>query len=192
MEIEKVQPLDLLEQRLTRLEQKLVGKGSINEIDLNKVKSITNALHEVDTVLISSISGREKINALLKKVDVLHKLLDPSYLDSFNDVDAKTEAILESEKDINNYVNNLNRLETIDSILNDETIEQLPNVSDRISKLISNVLKNKEQCDKQTAEILEITNAYKNCVIQISSALVQMDAFITQLEVNAQPKTPSE
>ncbi|XP_065203803.1 nuclease SbcCD subunit C-like [Planococcus citri] len=192
MDVENIQSLDLLEQRLTRLEQKMLGKGSINDVDITKVKPVTNVLHEVDTVLISSISGREKINTLLKKVDVLHQLLDPSYLDSFNNVDAKIEAVLESEKDIYNYVNQLDRLEAAYSILNDETIEQLPNLSDRINNLISNVLKNKEQCDKQTAELIEISNSYKNCVIQISALLVQMDSFITQLEINSQPKTPTD
>lgn len=189
---EDIESLDVLEKRVTELEKKIIGQADIDEINPNKVKPILNALHEVDTVLISSISGREKINTLLKTVEILNNILDPSYLDTINNADAKVEAILESEKDIHDYVNNLSRLGEVHSTLNNETIEQLPNLSNRINSLVSNLLKNKEQCDKQTAEVIQLTNNYKDCIIQISSLLVELEALITYLEIESQPKTVQE
>lgn len=180
--MEETKTLRILEDRIKKLESKIVAKIPLDSVNISKVKPVLNALHEVDTVLISTLSGHDKISALLKKVGILEEICDPSYLETHFGLDSKLETILASETDLLSLNQGLQRLEQLESALNKDDMEKLISLSDRLSKLNSSVLESKEECDKQTAEVKRLVNDYKQSLLDITELFAEVETIIMKLE----------
>lgn len=180
--MEETNTVRILEDRIKKLESKIVAKIPLDSVNTSKVKPVLNALHEVDTVLISTLSGHEKIGALLKRVEILEEICDPSYLQTHFGLDSKLETILASEADLLRLNQGLQRLEQLDSALNKDNIEKLASVSDRLSKLSSNVLQNKEECEKQTADVKGLVNDYKQFLVDLTELFAEVETVIIKFE----------
>ncbi|KAK7601708.1 hypothetical protein V9T40_009149 [Parthenolecanium corni] len=185
--MEDSKTLRILEDRVKKLESKIASKIPLDSVNISKVKPILNALHEVDTVLISTLSGHDKISALLKKVGILEEICDPSYLQTHFGLDSKLETILASEADLLFLNQGLQRLEQLDSALNKDDIEKLISNLDRLNKLNSSVLQSKEECDKQTAEVKRLVSDYKQSLINLTELFAEVETLIIKLE-NESPK----
>lgn len=182
--MDEYKALNSLEKRVHQLEKKIIGKVSIDEIKASKVKPVIDVVHEVDTVLLSTLSGREKITSLLKKVYILEKILNPSYLEVDSNSETKVEAILESERDLISISDSLTRFNELEPTLNSDG-KELTSVSSRVNNLISNLFSIKEECEKQTAAVQRLVVEYKEAMIFLNKLFVQLEHSITELENNA-------
>lgn len=185
--MEEYKALDSLEDRVEKLMSIVSGKTPIDEINVSKTKPIIDALHEVDTVLISTLSGREKITSLLKKTDILEKVLNPSYLEITSNLDSKVEAILESESNIKCVSQSLTRFDELEPALNSD-VKELSSVSDRLINLMSNLANIKRECNNQTVAIQRLIVEYNEAMMFLTKLFVQLESSITELENDSKSK----
>lgn len=179
--------LKTLEKRVETLESKVIAKTPLDEINLDKVKPVIDSLREVDTVLLSTLSGRERMTTLLKKVNELEKILDPTYLETKCNADMKVEDVLESEADLKNLNDNIANLEKLEPSLNSE-MKNLSISSDQLTKIMSELSKIRKECNEQSTEFQRIVKEYQESMMYISKLFIELETCITQLEIESQPE----
>lgn len=87
-------PLDVLDDRISQLEQKLIGSSGAAAAalrgDAGKL-SLLEALSHASQLLNSALSGREKALAVMQRISELNRYMDPTFEDSTMTCEAKLE-----------------------------------------------------------------------------------------------------
>lgn len=174
--------LDLLESRVEQLEMIFAAKEPLEHVDISKVKPVVEALHEVDTVLLSTLSGREQTASLVNRVTFLENLVDPAFLETSLNIDLKMQAILESETDLISFCQGIQRLQDLESLLNSNSTSELIAHKDSLLYITDKFLSLKEECDQHSSAVKQLFIDYKRITLEVSDMLLELDNLINCIE----------
>ncbi|XP_075235762.1 dynactin 3, p24 subunit [Lycorma delicatula] len=183
---EVVDPLDIIEARVKKLEMKVFGEN-VNNFDVSTI-SVVDMLSKSQTLITTAISSQEKINKIVKRLDQLELVLDPAYEDTLVDNTAKIEMILLMENEVCETLKQLKSLKEMNNILESEQIRNIPKVEDRLSDLVKLLLQNKEKTEKVTKNVNNLLKHYNDVINNFTKTFAQLNEIITELEIEAQPK----
>ncbi|KAF4528263.1 hypothetical protein B566_EDAN014153, partial [Ephemera danica] len=110
----KIDPLDVLQNRITTLEEKVFG----NKKSFDGTKPLADSVVEINNQLASALVQRDSINTLLKRLTELDKYLDPSYGEEVGlNAAAKLELVMAMEPELRQNLASLESLNKAQSAL---------------------------------------------------------------------------
>lgn len=180
--------IELLEERIAELEKQIYG-CSIPSIDdpLAETAVVDSLLH-VNTLISSALSGREKANALVKRLPQLNELLDTTYDDGDLQTEAKLEVLFAVEDELQKNLELLNKVKELMPALEIDKIKNVPELTPKLEHLTINYLKAYEESNEVNHTIHEVFSKYNNIIDIISKTLINLDATLTTVEIAAAPK----
>lgn len=185
LKMTEVDVIDKLEERMKVLELKVYGDSEIEMID---EKTIVDSLIQSQTFTSSALSGRDKLSSLVKRLDHLEAVLDPTYEDSIIDAVAKTEFVLAMETELKEVTTDLMYMSELTPIFESEYIKNTPNLMSQMEKLILTMLENKEKHDFVMNKANELVTKYTEIMKGLTTVFALLEKTVTQLEIDALPK----
>lgn len=181
--------VDLLEGRITELEKLFYGLGHATDIEnIKPENSVIDSLLHVNTLISSALSGREKANAVMKRLPELNNYLDPVVETMEIPIDAKLQVLLTMESEIRENSEQLKKMQSLMPVLETECIKDVPEMSKKLTDLSLTCLKLYEESEKLNAHVNEVLSKYNAVVYSISKSLITLDAAVGAAEIAAMPK----
>lgn len=177
--------INKLEERVKTLELKIYGDG---EVEIMDQKTIVDSLIQSQTFTSSALSGRDKLSSLVKRLDQLEAVLDPTYEDSVIDTVAKTEFVLAMETELEEIATALMHMNELTSVFESDYIKNSPNLMNQMEKLILSMLENTEKHEFVTKKANELVTRYTEIMNGLTAVFALLEKTVTQLEIDALPK----
>ncbi|XP_012274928.1 uncharacterized protein LOC105696783 [Orussus abietinus] len=179
----------LLEERVEALERQIYGLDKTPTLEeFPSTTPIVDSVFHTNTVILSALSGREKANAMVKRLSELNSYLDPDCEEISLQTDAKLELILAMEYEIKENVCLLEKLQELLPALETDRIRDLPELNDKLNTLTLLYLKEYEKTEAINDKIRDFIAKYNAIIRSIALAFFKADATLTALEVAAAPK----
>ena len=181
--------LEVLEDRIVELENKIYGSTKRPFIDDPvSENTVIDNLMTVNTRISSALSGREKTSGLVKRMQELNEMLDPSYDAIDLHTQAKLELILAMESEIKEHLKNLQQINELNPCLQLDKIKDVPDLTPKLSRLTLSYLKTHEESEELTRNISSAASEYNNIITNIARTLIGLDAAVKAAEDAATPK----
>ncbi|XP_020710728.1 dynactin subunit 3-like [Athalia rosae] len=180
--------IELLEERVAALESQVFNAENQPKIDDPPPESsvVDNVLHAY-TFISSAFSGREKANAVLKRIQELNSYLDPNFENTDLQIEAKVELIMTLEPELRENLQMLTKLEELLPILESDRYRNVPEATTKLNNLTLAYAKLHEESEELTSEIREVFAKYNSIINSISKSLIILDATVTAVENAAMP-----
>ncbi|XP_014275302.1 dynactin subunit 3 [Halyomorpha halys] len=175
---DSVDPLDSLESQIEELERRIIGDCDISEKDTPIVDSLiqsNNAIH-------SAISSHNTIKALFDRLDQLGKFLDPSFEDSLIDTACKKKVVLESEKELRQFLLQSKKLSELNSILSGEPFKKVPNLVEQLRKVSEETIRTQSDYDKLKIKVKDLSENYITAVKALSRSFYVFETQLSDAE----------
>lgn len=185
--------IKLLQDRIANLEKLVYGPSQANNVDdPAPPNAVLDRLLDVNSLFSSALSGREKPNAIIKRLPELNAYLDPVSEDVDMPTGAKAQLLLTMESEIMENHRLLTKMQELMPVLESERIKDVPEFNATFNKLSLSYLKAYEDYEGLSAHVHDLLSKYNAVVSSISESLIIMDAAITAAEVAAVPKKRME
>ncbi|CAH1389075.1 unnamed protein product [Nezara viridula] len=183
---DSVDPLDSLESQIEELERRIIGDCEISDKDTPIVESLiqsNNAIH-------NAISSHNTIKALFDRLDQLGKFLDPSFEDSLIDTACKKKVVLESEKELRQFLLQSKKLSELNNILSGEPFKKVPNLVEQLRKVSEETLRTQGDYDKLKIKVKDLSENYIIAVKALSRSFYVFETQLSESEEGDKVKKP--
>lgn len=180
--------IKLLEDRIANLEKQVHGLGkTISMDDPAPPNTIIERLLDVNSLLSSALSGREKPNALIKRLPELNGYLEPVSEDFDIPTSAKAQLLLTMEPEIMENDKLLTKVQELVPILESDRIKNVPELNSTFNKISLSYLKVYEDSKELNTHVHDLLSKYNAVITSISESLITLDAAVTAAEIAAKP-----
>merc|ERR1711935_876331 len=174
-----------LEKRLVELERRVHGTQMNKNEEMIIVPKLTGIAQEVG----DCIGKRERIVPLFRRLNELEKHLEPaSATESGLSLEARAELILNEEKQIRQSNNLLEQVKAKKSVLDSETLKNVPSMEGKLLELTKLHLDQQSQCEDWSNEALDLVEQYNGLIDTLSQTFVEYDKVLTAAEEVAEIK----
>lgn len=185
--------IKLLEDRIANLEKQVYGlEGTVTIDDPMPSKVIIDRLLDVNTLITSALSGREKPNAIIKRLPELNSYMDPVSEEVDVPISVKTQLLLTTEPEIIENHKLLTKVQELMPVLEPDRIKDVPELSNTLNKLSLSYLKAYEGFEDISAHIHDVLTKYNEIISSISESLTALDATVRAAELAAMPKKQTD
>lgn len=193
-------PLDILDDRISQLEQKVIGSSGAGAAALrgNSDKlSVLEALSHASQLLNSALSGREKALAVMQRISELNRYMDPTFEDSTMTCEAKLEIILARERELRQDLSNLEQAQRLVSTVLDNqnaisSMQAVSGLSGQLEKLTLITLDSVQGVEALNEQAQDLFQRY-NCIVkELTRAFMLLDEMVTAEEERSNPKKVKE
>ncbi|XP_011687597.1 PREDICTED: uncharacterized protein LOC105449865 [Wasmannia auropunctata] len=183
----------LLEDRIANLEKQVYGLGKTLSIDdPAPSNALVDRLTDVNSLINSAISNREKPNALIKRLPELNGYLEPNSEDVDMPASAKAQLLLTMEPEIREIHALLTKVQELAPVLESERIKNAPELNSTFNKLSLSYLEAYEDSKELNAHVHDLLSKYNAVINSISESLIILDNAVTAAEVAAMPKKQTD
>lgn len=184
---------DILENRIAELEKKIFGlEGKPKDGSSASESSIVEQVEHVNTLISSALSGREKLNTLIQRLPELEEYSKTDFEPVDQDIAMKLEYILTMEPEIRENVRRLNKLKELMPVLDSDRFNSVPEMSEKLASSSLRFIDLGNQASQVDEATKTMINRYNDIITNVSKTLIAMDADITLLEKEAEPKKVME
>ncbi|KDR14101.1 uncharacterized protein LOC110834844 [Zootermopsis nevadensis] len=185
---DEMKEIDLIEARIVDLEKRIVGNLHSTE---NYVP-IVDSLETTNSLINTSLIGRESASMFMRRLAELDTLLDPAAEDRTLNLSVKMEQVLVMEPFLQHNVRALNEMQQLVSVLDSEAIKNVPSLTRRLEKLTLFYLDRKQETDTMTANIMDLLQQYNTIIMNVTKSFAQFEDVVTKCEIATQPKKEAE
>lgn len=186
-------PVKLLEDRIASLEKQIYGLGKTISIDdPASSNAIVDRLADVNSLINSAISGREKPNALIKRLPELNGYLEPTSEDVDMPASAKAQLLLTMEPELMENHKLLVKVQELVSVLESERIKNTPELNNTLNKISLSYLEAYEDSKELNAHVHDLLSKYNAVINSISESLIILDNAVTAAEIATKPKKQAD
>lgn len=179
----------LLEDRIANLEKQVYGLGkTMNVDDPAPSNAIVDRLTDVNSLISSALSGREKPNVLIKRLPELNGYLEPTSEDVDMPASAKAQLLFTMEPEIMENYKLLTKVHELTHVLESERIKDTPELNSKFNKLSLSYLGAYEDSKELSAHVHDLLSKYNAVINSISESLIILDNAVTAAEIAAKPK----
>ncbi|XP_003699586.1 dynactin subunit 3 [Megachile rotundata] len=181
--------IELLEDRIANLEKQIYGLTKANQtIDTIPKNPVTDQLLNVNTLITSALSRREKANAAVERLPELNDYLDPVCESLEIPAEAKVQLLLAMAPEIKKNYEMLKQMQELMPVLETDHLKDVPELSNKLSTLNLSYLKLHDESQELNNHINELLSKYNEVITGISKSLIAMDATVLDAEIAAMPK----
>jgi len=189
----KMSSVKLLEDRIANLEKQVYGLGKMISIDDSAPSNaIVDQLTDINSLISSALSGREKLNALIKRLPELNNYLEPTSEDVDMPTSAKVQLLLTMEPEIMENHKLLAKVQELLPVLESERIKDAPESNNTFNKLSLSYLEAYEDSKELSAHVHDLLSKYNAVINSISESLIILDNAVTAAEIAAKPKKQAD
>ncbi|XP_012219408.1 dynactin subunit 3 [Linepithema humile] len=183
----------LLEDRIANLEKQVHGLNkTINVDDPVPPNAIIDRLLDINSLISSALSGRDKPNTLIKRLPELNGYLEPVSEDIDVPASAKAQLLLTLEPEIMENHKLLIKVQELTPILESERIKNVPELNSAFNKLSLSYLKAYENSAELSSHTRDLLSKYDAVISSISESLITLDTAVTAAEIAAKPKKQTD
>ncbi|KAL0101125.1 hypothetical protein PUN28_018758 [Cardiocondyla obscurior] len=181
--------IKLLEDRIANLEKQVYGLGkAINIDDPEPSNVIVDRLSDVNSLISSALSGREKPNVLIKRLPELNGYLEPTFEDIDIPVSAKMQMLITMEPEIMENHKLLTKVEELTPVLESDLIRDAPELNKTFNKISLSYLEAYEDFKDLSTHVQDLLTKYNAVINSISESLIVLNNAVTAAEIAARPK----
>lgn len=172
--------LDIVEERITRLENLVLGKDTKQKDDIQ----LLDTLLSIANKLASVASKNGKMATVMKRVEEIDKYCDPLYAesDAFVPEDVKYQLIVSEEEKLREALSMYEKLESLKPVLDSQAFQEVPTLGGHLSK-ISTIQANQErEMEILTTETYSLLQHYNEIVNGLSKNLAAIELAVSSLE----------
>jgi hypothetical protein len=185
---DELKEIDLIEARIMELEKRITG----NLHSAESYGPIVDSLLTTNSLLNTSLIGRESASTFMQRLAELDRLLDPAAEDRTLDLSAKMEQVLVMEPLLQQNVRALNQIQQLVSVLDSKAIKNVPSLTHQLEKLTLFYLDRKQETDAMTANIMDLLKQYNTIIMNMTKSFVQFEDIVTKCEIAALPRREAE
>ncbi|XP_011155871.1 uncharacterized protein LOC105193174 [Solenopsis invicta] len=183
----------LLEDRIADLEKQVYGLGNMMSIDdPTPSNPIVDQLIDINSLISSALSGREKPNAVIKRLPELNSYLEPTSEDVDMPASAKAQLLLTMESEIMENHKLLAKVQELAPVLESERIRNAPELNNKLNKISLTYLEAYEDSKELSTDVHELLSKYNAVINSISESLIILDNAVTAAEIAAKPKKQTD
>ena len=125
--------LDLLDERLRVLEEKIIGRSNEVKLQQNVIKSLTT----INNRLANTLGNKEKVSSVNGQIEAYEKYInDPSLIDRFADDGlVKAEIVLDSEQRIRKQYAMLEKIALKEKLIESKFINDFDTFLPKLQKI---------------------------------------------------------
>lgn len=183
---DSVDPLDSLESQIEELERRIIGDCDISDKDT----PIVDSLIQSNNAISNAISSHNTIKALFDRLDQLGKFLDPSFEDSLIDTACKKKVVLESEKELRQFLLQSKKLSELNNTLSGEPFKKVPNLVEQLRKVSEETLRTQGDYDKLKLKVKDLSENYITAVKALSRSFYVFETQLSDSEEGSKVKKP--
>ncbi|KAK3924723.1 Dynactin subunit 3 [Frankliniella fusca] len=192
-------PLNLLDDRISELERKVLGtSGSAAaalRADTDKL-SVLEALSHANQLLNSALSGREKALAVMQRISELNRYMDPTFEDSTMTCEAKLEIILARERELRQDLSSLEQAQRlVSNVLDNQnaisSMQAVSGLSGQLEKLTLITIDSVQGVEALNEQAQDLFERYNSIVKELTRAFMLLDEMVSTEEQRAKPKKKS-
>lgn len=177
--------LDILEDRVKRLEEKIFGPLPKDA----EYPEVVSTLASLGGQLGSALGTRDRMMMVMKRLEELERYLDPAYGESFELSDnVKLDLVLTREEQLRNQHQQLNTLHSLKHVLDSQHISDTPNLSDELIQIANKHSQDEEAATAQSMQIKNMLDQYNAIINTLTETFIKMDEIVTKAEIAALPK----
>ncbi|CAK9807236.1 Dynactin subunit 3 [Anthophora plagiata] len=181
--------IELLEDRIAELEKKIYGLMKTTETnDTSLENSVLHDVLDVNTLISSTMSGRENTNLITKRLPELNSYLDPLIESSEISIEAKFQFLATMTPEIKQNYEMLKQIQEIMPVLESDHLKDVPELMNKLNALNLSYLKLYEDIQGLNSHINEVFSKYNEVITSISKSLITVDHIVTKAEIAAKPK----
>lgn len=186
-------PIKLLEDRIAGLEKQVYGLSKVMSTDdPAPSNAIIDRLTDVNSLISSAISGRERPNVLIKRLPELNGYLEPTSEDVDMPATAKAQLLLTMEPEIMENHKLLIKMQELAPVLESERIKNTPELNNKFNKLSLSYLDAYDDFKELDAHVHDLLSKYNAVINSISESLIILDNAVTAAEIAAKPKKQAD
>jgi len=172
--------LDIFEERITRLENLVLGQDINRKDDVE----VVDTLLSISNKLANATAKSQKISAVMKRVDDIEKYCDPLYAetDVFVPEDVKYQLILSEEDKLKEALKQYEQLESLKSVLDSQAIRDVPNIGGHLSKILTAQSCQEKETETLTTNTYQLLQHYNDIVNGLSKNLAAIELAVSSLE----------
>lgn len=183
----------LLEDRIANLEKQVYGLNkTINVDDPVSSNPIIDRVLDINSLISSALSGRDKPNAVIKRLPELNSYLEPVSEDIDVPTSAKAQLLLTLEPEIMENHKLLAKVQELTPVLESERIKNVPELNSTFNKLSLSYLKTYENSAELNNHVRDLLSKYDTVINSISESLIILDTAVTAAEIAAKPKKQTD
>lgn len=176
--------MDSLESRYADIEKQILGRNP-HRTNTSDTRSVSDLLSNTKSLMDTALTGRQKVEAVVKRLDELEKYLDPTFEDASRaSVDAKCEILLSSSADLVDRSRQLKQLDQLLPALDSEEIKNVPLHKVRLENLVAMNIEKQDMADAQWSRVQDLLQQYNLLTVHLSKCFVQWDERITEVELS--------
>lgn len=178
--------VDLLDQRLKKLEHRMYGCAPRE----GKYPEVVETLADVGSSLLNTLSTRDRMMAVMKRMEELDEYLDPCYGTSASQLPegALTDLLLCQDEHWQQQLQNLQQVVQLRPVLDSQPIRECVGQSDRLVELSYKQSELEELELEQSERVTKLLDSYNSIIQTLTETFVRMDEIVTRAEITAQPK----
>ncbi|KZS07238.1 Dynactin subunit 3 [Daphnia magna] len=172
--------LDLVEERIKRLEKFVLGQGA-NEHGEEK---LIDTLLGVSEKLATVVSKNEKVSSALKRADEVKKYADPLFAESDGLIseNVKLQLLYSKEGEIKDALGHLQKLNIIKSVLDSQAIKDVPHLEGEINKISFHQEIQEKKVLGLSNDTYALIKYYSNFVNDVSQKLAEIEKLVCSIE----------
>ncbi|NP_001177690.1 dynactin subunit 3 isoform X1 [Nasonia vitripennis] len=180
---------EILENRINELEKKIYGlEKKPNTEGPMPENSIIESVAHANTLISSALSGREKINTLVKRWPELESYTESDFEPTDLQTEVKLEYILAVEPEIRENAQRLIQLKELLPVLESDRFKNLPELSEKLHDLSLMYVDLGEKAEQVNSETRSMINRYNDIIMNVSKTLIALETEVSELERKAEPK----
>jgi len=180
---------EILEARIAELEKKIFGfQGRLKGGNAVPETNVLDNIDHVNTLITSALSGRERLNTLIQRIPELEEMAKTDFEPVDQQLDMKLEYILAMEPEIRENAERLKKLQELLPILDSNRFNNLPEMTEKLSKLSLDYMELGDETGKIDQEAKDIVSRYNEIITNISKTLIYLNNEVSELEKEAEPK----
>ncbi|KAI0208031.1 hypothetical protein LSAT2_007306 [Lamellibrachia satsuma] len=177
--------LDLVENRLENIEKSVFGFADKDSV----FPKVIDTLASVNQKLTAAVHGRPKIENVMRKVNVLNKLVDSEHEDEITQsIDTKMEIILTEEARLRKEAADLELVKEMSHLLSSEHVRAVPSMENQLHLLCKLHITQQDRTAELSDELEATLSHYNSAIALLSKQFVVWDKIVTELEMAAHPK----
>lgn len=179
--------LDIIESKIRELELKVYGEKAEPTENFNPV---IDSLLQANTLMVATLSGREKFTSIFKRLHELNEYLELNPLnDDPTGLVTKLNIILSLENEYKDSVQLMEKVNELKVVLDDDKIKNTELLKDDLNNLIAKHLSKKERLEEINNEVGEVLSKFNDVCLEISKSFFLLNEAITKLENENLPKS---
>lgn len=189
-------PLNLLDDRISQLEERVLGSSGAASSSLRGTSDklpLLEALSHASQLLNSALSGREKALAVMQRISELNRYMDPTFEDSTMTCEAKLEIILAREKELRQDLSNLEQAQRlVSNVLDNQnaisSMQAVSGLSGQLEKLTLITIDSVQGVEALNEQAQDLFQRYNSIVKELTRAFMLLDEMVTAEEERGKPK----